>query len=1084
MFNQNYPGSAFIMQNLLVKVFGKAYDESNEDLLESNPEYLTAAKDTGIESINKIAKFDIDRPLFIFDITVSDKINLYKSRVKIQNVVRRLSTSYTSYLIFFHYANNKGDWRISFVNKDDSLASTSAPKRYTYVVGENYSCRTVKERFEKLEKMESKTLKSVMDAFSVETLSNEFFDEYRKIYAKFVEFITGKRYEKKASKWEEKTVSKPNPQLKSIFEGDEKAVRDFVKKMMGRLVFLQFLQKKGWLGVPSDKDWGDGNKNYLQDLFTTSKEQDNFLTKVLDPLFFETLNNDRKEKDYIIQEILGKNQKIPYLNGGLFEADKFDKCNIVFSANLFKELFDFFARYNFTIDENDPNEKEIGVDPEMLGRIFENLLEDNKDKGAFYTPKEIVEYMCRESIIAYLITQTNLKEKDLRHFVLDSILNFSDKEQKDILTKLKNVKICDPAVGSGAFPMGILKELLHCRLLLEKNVNANTIKKEIVKNNIYGVDIEKGAIDIARLRFWLSIIVDEDIPMPLPNLDYKIMQGDSLIESYKGIEFPDMMNMTEKSPKRDMFGNLEDPVEELTFIQKGTIDTIRKNIALYFSTHNHNDKHKLKKEIEYSIRDHIKYNLALRKEKLHTDFDTRKNNITTKKDQKGLDVLSEKIKTLDAIHDELDSFEFENQLFFLWRIFFFDIFKAGGFDIVIANPPYIQLQDDNGKLSKLYDSVGYQSFDRTGDIYQLFYEKGINLLKEKGHLCYITSNKWMRAGYGEATRKFFAENTQPKILIDLAGEKVFKNATVDVNILLLQKAKYNDETIAITGDLSCLEKKSDLNSCQNHVNITFPKNGDSWIILSDIEQSIKKKIEAIGTPLKEWDIKIYRGILTGCNEAFIIDKEKRDELIRKCPQSAEIIRPILRGRDIKRYSYEFADLYLINTHNGIREKNIPPIDINDYPAIKEHLDQFWDKISVRDDRGKTPYNLRNCAYMEDFSKPRIAYCEIGSEMNACLLEPEIMINNKLYMVSGNNLEFLLLFFNSKLFNKIILRSVNLTGGKGTKFLHSIYTIKPNSEMQKQAKKLLINSSEKEKNEFINNIYSLTKTEIKYLDNIK
>jgi len=263
--------------------------------------------------------------------------------------------------------------------------------------------------------------------------------------------------------------------------------------------------------------------------------------------------------------------------------------------------------------------------------------------------------------------------------------------------------------------------------------------------------------------------------------------------------------------------------------------------------------------------------------------------------------------------------------------------------------------------------------------------------------------------------------------------------------------------------------------------INFPQTGGSWIILSDIEQRIKEKIEAVGMPLKDWDIKIYRGILTGCNEAFIINKNKRDELIKKCPKSAEIIRPILRGKDIQRYSYNFADLYLINTHNGIKEKNIPPIDIDEYPAIKKHLDQYWNKISSREDQGKTPYNLRNCAYMDEFSKQRIAYCEIGSEMNACLVEPEIMINNKLYMVSGNNLEWLLLFFNSKLFNKIILSSVNLTGGKGVKFLHSIRLIKPDANLQKQAKQLLINSSEKDKDKFINSIYSLTESETKYLN---
>ena len=410
---------------------------------------------------------------------------------------------------------------------------------------------------------------------------------------------------------------------------------------------------------------------------------------------------------------------------------------------------------------------------------------------------------------------------------------------------------------------------------------------------------------------------------------------------------------------------------------------------------------------------------------------------------------------------------------------------------MIGNPPYVQLQDDGGKLAEMYKPAKFNTFNRMGDIYQLFYEKGIALLRKDGHLCYITSNKWMRAGYGETSRKYFAEQTQPKILIDLAGEKVFENATVDVNILLLQKAAYTQNTYALRGGLECLKDRSGL-AKQAVQAIEFPKNGNNWVILSDIEQRIKQKIEAVGTPLKEWNIKIYRGILTGCNEAFIINKEKRDELIKKCPKSAEIIRPILRGRDIKRYSYDFAELYLLNVHNGIREKNIPLVNIDDYPAIKTHLDQYWDKISVRDDRGKTPYNLRNCAYMDDFNKQKIIWTDIACKPSFVFSDKEIYFLNTAYMLSGHHLYYLLHILNSKLITFYFTHTATGLGNKGLR-LFKIFVEKipipvyVNSDIQRSldSYKPVINlQSEQEKiNKWVNQLYHLNTEEIGYINSI-
>ena len=344
---------------------------------------------------------------------------------------------------------------------------------------------------------------------------------------------------------------------------------------------------------------------------------------------------------------------------------------------------------------------------------------------------------------------------------------------------------------------------------------------------------------------------------------------------------------------------------------------------------------------------------------------------------------------------------------------------AEGFDIVIGNPPYIQLQKDSGKLANLYESQNFKSFAKKGDIYCLFYEKGCNLLNSTGRLCFITSNKWMRAGYGEKLRDYFAKNVNPKLLVDFAGVKVFESATVDTNILLFEKGKNEGKTLSCTTTTLTKDGLSNLsdfvkqNSCISNFDTS-----NSWVILSPIEQSIKSKIEKIGTPLKDWDINIYRGVLTGYNDAFIISGEKRDEILANCKneierkKTAELIRPILRGRDIKRYEYNFADLYLINTHNGVKEKNIPRIDIKDYPAIKKHLDEYWEKIEKRADQGDTPYNLRNCAYMDLNAFPRF-----------CSVPEGFYVVDSLCFFSGSDIEILVQELNSEFASYYFFNSV-------------------------------------------------------------
>jgi len=486
-----------------------------------------------------------DSKIAVYEIKLSDSVDIVVNRVGIRNLlISDWKVKGCTGAFMFCYRDNESVLRFSYVSSsfkftDDGKIEKDETdtKRFTYLLGEGHRSRTAIKQFEEL-KNSKLTLKDITKAFSIEALSDRFFNEYKAIYEDIIEYVTGKRMMKISNKWEEVVIHSPNAAIMNEFkwsDDPEKAVRDYVKKLMGRIVFLQFIQKKGWLGVPIGKDWGSGDKEYLQNLYDNSSDKDNFIDGVLETLFIDI--NTKRENDAASQ-ILGSNIKVPYLNGGLFEQDRSDRSKFILPRKYMDSMLKFFSSYNFTIDENDPDDAEIGVDPEMLGRIFENLLEDNKDKGAFYTPKEIVQYMCRESLIAYLQNGVEESEKE-------AIRVFVSTHCKDSLTetlidevdeKLKNVKICDPAIGSGAFPMGLLKELFECRSAIEglSDDNAAEIKKHIIQNNIYGVDIEKGAVDIARLRFWLSIIVDEKTPHALPNMDFKIMQGNSLIPTFSG----------------------------------------------------------------------------------------------------------------------------------------------------------------------------------------------------------------------------------------------------------------------------------------------------------------------------------------------------------------------------------------------------------------------------------------------------------------------------------------------------------------------------------------------------------------------
>ena len=680
--------------------------------------------------------------LFYYEI---GKGSVANKRVGLRNLVRSyINQRYGSFDAALAVFDSRDHWRLSFIC--DIKDEATAPKRFTYVFGNSELLyKTAIERFRYLQK-KGVSFSGLKMAFSVEALSDEFFDRYREQYADFIQFITGKRFEKSGNKWIEKVKGNPDKAMLDAFGGDEKKIRDYVKKMMGRITFLHFLQRKGWM---------NGDLNYMQHLFERSPYQDDYLDSVLEPLFFGILNTKPDERESVFDKfnwdkaLLAEWKNIPYLNGGLFERDADDEPKSVFPAEYFKRLFQFFSEYNFTIDENDPNDAVIGVDPEMLGKIFENLLEDNKDKGAFYTPKEIVRYMCQESLIAYLDNETSIPEEKIRRFVLspeDSVSVIPDNKRAKLLAALENVKICDPAIGSGAFPMGLLNELLRCReALAGEHYDRVVIKKSIIYNNIYGVDIEKGAVDIARLRFWLSIVVDEETPSPLPNLDYKIMQGNSLLESFQGVDLSKLAY--ERNGKKDK-GEISLFDSETNKLQK----TVSHLLATYYSCSDHDRKATLQQQISDTINKQLEV-------------------------QAIDDNILARLRQINLAG---------NEQFFLWHTWFSDVFNRengkSGFDIVIGNPPYGANIDNLISIyKKLYPNTshGYK------DIYKYFFDFSFLICQRQGVICFITPNTFLRQPrYGDL-RKVLLHLTILKIL-DL-GENIFEDAVVPVAITLLLK---------------------------------------------------------------------------------------------------------------------------------------------------------------------------------------------------------------------------------------------------------------------------------------------------------
>ena len=807
-------------------------------------------------------------------------------------------------------------------------------------------------------------------------------------------------------------------------------------------------------------------------------------------------------------------------------------------------LFAFLDAYNFASEGSEEVQEEAKtlINASVLGLIFEKI-NGHKD-GSVFTPGFITMYMCREAVVNTVLTKFNNFYNWHCKSIADLYNQIDDIPQANQL--INSITICDPSVGSGHFLVSALNELIRLKYelgilvdsegkrikksdytfciendeLIVTDADNNLFsynplneesrriqetlfkeKKTIIENCLFGVDLNPNSVKICRLRLWIELLknayytAESDYKEleTLPNIDINIKCGNSLVhrfdltDSIKSVLKETGISISQYRNAVSKYKNAQDKAE------KWELDSMIAEIKSKLTT-------------EIGAKDPKKLKLNKRKAELMNLLAPQLFEMSKKEQkdwQKRVDTVKKEIAELESYFEEINS----NKIYlgaFEWRIEFPEVLDADGnfigFDCVIGNPPYIQLQS-MGTDADVLERMKYKTYVRTGDIYCLFYEQGMNLLKPNGCLCYITSNKWMRAGYGKELRQYFIAKTNPVLLIDFAGIKIFDAATVETNILIAKKESYTQNTLAcIISNTDDLNKLSVLVQ-QQAVECNFAEN-DSWIILSAIEQSIKRKIEAVGTPLKDWDIRINYGIKTGFNEAFVITTDKRNEILANCQtedertRTAELIRPILRGRDIKRYSYDWANLWLINTHNGIKGK-IPRIQIENYPAIKAHLDQYWEKISTRADKGDTPYNLRNCAYMEDFSKPKIVWGEISDKSKFAFdFSGEYIPEATTFYLNGEYIEYLLTALNSSV-SEWLFSKTGTTTGVGTirwkKYtIEQLIVAKPNYEQQKEhlaafenlkSGKMSVSDFKDFSNKLMYKIYELTNEEIRAIENL-
>ena len=892
-----------------------------------------------------------------------------------------------------------------------------------------------------------------------------------------------------------------------------------VIRLITRLLFIWFLKEKRL--VPDDlfdEDFA------CRELDNHAPDRTDYYRAVLQNLFFATLNTEIDKRRFSTRSrtthrdftryryrsmladpdaFMDLLRAVPFVNGGLFDClDDFAGVSkggrridaftdnvethgrdLDVPARLFLDpgegLFPLFRRYKFTVEENTPLDREVALDPELLGRVFENLLAAynpetrqtaRKATGSYYTPRRVVDYMVGEALAAALAERAAPADgdtgflRDRLRYLLDwedargdAADLFQPAEVESVVRAIADLKVLDPAVGSGAFPMGVLQTLtLALRRLDPGNERWEELQKEraksrvgeafdvldqksredtlreisatfekyrdrdfgrklyLIQNVVYGVDIQPIACQIAKLRFFVSLAIEQDAGddpannygvRPLPNLETRFVAADALIRLQADTASL-LLDDAVAAKLRDVAA-----VRERYFLA----DSRPKKLDCV------DEEKRLRRELRDVLKNERQQWMAAQKRDIERKARELPNPDARGKFRSGeLDKLAERGRRYDeALADarkvaDWNPYDQNARADWFEPEWMFGV--TGGFDVVIGNPPYIQLQKDGGRLGTRYRHADYEVFTPTGDIYQLFYERGCGLLdSHAGTLAYITSNSWLKAEYGRLLRRWLAERHTPLRLIDM-GKDVF-DAIVDASVLLVREGGAGTRVPAV--DMDCLDDPDG--------GTTFPPPKGAWVearldgeapwsILSAVEWGVLDKMKAVGTPLRSWNVQINLGIKTGYNNAFIIDDATRTVLIAEDPRSEEIIKPIVRGRDIQRWRAQWDKKWLIDAHNGWNEgtKRIPPIDIDDYPAVRDHLDHHLTSLTRRQDKGRTPYNLRNCAYHEDFGEEKLFWMELTNSGRFAYSSSEMFSVNTTYVLVGGPVKFLCAVLNSRL----------------------------------------------------------------------
>jgi len=927
--------------------------------------------------------------LAIFEVSVREKKELSRNRVGLRDLIASKIDLGNTHGVLCVFNSSEATFRFTFVCKETIIEESGKitttetnSRKFTYILGPGETRRTAAQRFQELAaNREHAGIKEVVDAFSVERLNVEFFQLYKRHYQSFVDhLLIGTNA---PNKFFGVNVSVGT----DAYDISCKPIRDWVKKLLGRIVFIYFIQKKGWMGCnPLSKGWKDGDPQFLRTLFDTTEDKNYFYSRCLAPLFFDALNTPDRTND--IFGLTGT--KVPYLNGGLFEETDHKTKELDFPATLFLGLLDFFSSYNFTIDENDPEEHEVGIDPEMLGHIFENLLEENKDKGAYYTPKPVVQFMCQQSLLLYLKThlgeQTGLeklvRDKDSGENTNE---NWIRQNASRIEMVLNNVTICDPAIGSGAFPMGMLQEIFWIKLALNLTLNEPSrfaqIKRQIIERTIHGVDIDAGAVEIARLRFWLSLVVDEIEPRALPNLDFKIHCANSLIEYLRG----EPVNFLKH--------------EKLDPAAQGHIKSLEVAKTKFFEASRKPEKRTAMLAIYRALTELGKLEFtwlrseeglfggegkAVELDNVLKEFSDFSQQLTS------ADKLL--VRDQDALLSKLERWYREkDKPTFAWRIHFGEVFANGGFDIVIANPPYIGSKATKDKII-LKDR--YQTYDQSGDIYVCFYELAVLLSNANGIISYITSNQFFRADYGFKLRKYLNEKTRIDLILDVSTAPVFEAAAYPVILQLSKDIDKIEESNVISWEELGNPPFEQFRFRSSHslIKINAKKlNNTRWLPIKEEKIDLLNYLMNSFSPLSSIEkYSIRRGVVTGRDRVFIIDEQVKNDIISKDKNSKKIIKPILSGRELLRWKHDNISKYLIFTRRGT--------NINDYPGIEKWVSEFRELLEPGTVKGRKAgpyawYEVQDStAYAPLFESPKIAWGNLSRSPKFCWVDKGIYLN--------------------------------------------------------------------------------------------